>query len=761
MPGYSRSRSCSRSRGGLRRPRDSRSRSPPLRRRPDSNERRGRGGGGGGRRKRSSSSGSPPPRPPPRAQPPAVREPSPNRGRASILSGFDKHQAHVEDSEVKAKLAHITSMSPMAAVAPPALYNPIVEAFLKQNTIEPHAAARLRVLPKEMQEVVMQGTLAGARDPTAVVIGRIRKVAGWIPASDFPYRGMAMSGPGSVGNPQLAGQLSVMAQRQQDASQKSLQAAAEVENRLRQDSAMAAASGYSGVMPGVGGFSGVVGQPGVMPPGYSGVVGNVGGTAMMQPFTGILGQDQPPPSHDDPPAAPPRYQPPPPMTREERQREREREREERHREREERKSEQQREREAAEAERNFAESERIRAEAERRAESEEINETLQRLLRPSRETMMRKDGGPVTDGSIEDTRNQLQMSLAGLAEKLLPTLQGGDSYDGHTLAEGADGAPSNGAGGKIKEGKATMSNPFNRPFASKPKINTVARDPSPPPIHPALMLQQLAAAQEHLDQYEQDEPPSQSQPKVVPRIFHGVGTLPGRAPPPAEAAMAAEAGEAWSNVWVSANPEVPSAFPGAGKSGFFRGRVDGGAVNMPGSSGSQYGIEDGRKPGLPEAFQGGAVQRGNRKVLWDEGGVAGHGEHAGDAGASDTLALTLEEVGLPAEYPPRQPEPQLTEEQLVQLQTEAQEREYQQRWVQEQMRAHMALFETQRQIGFGMTETDPKTGGPAPKRRHKSNQPMMPGDWECPRCGDHQFSRNWSCRNCGGMRDAAPSLAKD
>merc|ERR1712060_621333 len=42
------------------------------------------------------------------------------------------------------------------------------------------------------------------------------------------------------------------------------------------------------------------------------------------------------------------------------------------------------------------------------------------------------------------------------------------------------------------------------------------------------------------------------------------------------------------------------------------------------------------------------------------------------------------------------------------------------------------------------------TGGPNDKRG--SGQPMMNGDWLCPSCGDHQFSRNASCRKCGAAK---------
>eukprot|EP00930_Biecheleria_cincta_P026122 TRINITY_DN1846_c0_g1_i4.p1 TRINITY_DN1846_c0_g1~~TRINITY_DN1846_c0_g1_i4.p1 ORF type:complete len:316 (-),score=63.70 TRINITY_DN1846_c0_g1_i4:240-1187(-) len=34
-------------------------------------------------------------------------------------------------------------------------------------------------------------------------------------------------------------------------------------------------------------------------------------------------------------------------------------------------------------------------------------------------------------------------------------------------------------------------------------------------------------------------------------------------------------------------------------------------------------------------------------------------------------------------------------------------------------------------------------------------QPAMPGDWNCPACGDHQFARNSVCRKCGSPKDGA------
>eukprot|EP00931_Biecheleriopsis_adriatica_P051187 TRINITY_DN29666_c0_g1_i1.p1 TRINITY_DN29666_c0_g1~~TRINITY_DN29666_c0_g1_i1.p1 ORF type:complete len:716 (-),score=184.64 TRINITY_DN29666_c0_g1_i1:52-2199(-) len=65
--------------------------------------------------------------------------------------------------------------------------NPEVEAFLAQYPqIQAHAAARLRALPKDAQtNVLMRGGLGSARDPTAMLLGRIRSVdpfnATWVP----------------------------------------------------------------------------------------------------------------------------------------------------------------------------------------------------------------------------------------------------------------------------------------------------------------------------------------------------------------------------------------------------------------------------------------------------------------------------------------------------------------------------------------------------------------------------------------------------
>mmetsp|Transcript_88048 Transcript_88048/g.247489 ORF Transcript_88048/g.247489 Transcript_88048/m.247489 type:complete len:538 (-) Transcript_88048:64-1677(-) len=37
---------------------------------------------------------------------------------------------------------------------------------------------------------------------------------------------------------------------------------------------------------------------------------------------------------------------------------------------------------------------------------------------------------------------------------------------------------------------------------------------------------------------------------------------------------------------------------------------------------------------------------------------------------------------------------------------------------------------------------------------------FLPGDWNCPRCGDHQFARNLSCRSCGASKPKQEEVAK-
>lgn len=80
--------------------------------------------------------------------------------------------------------------------------NPEVDAFLAANPVEGHASLRLRTIPIHLQrEVMSRGSLLGARDPSAVLISRIRDamVAGERAAG---LLSMTASNPfGAVSNP--------------------------------------------------------------------------------------------------------------------------------------------------------------------------------------------------------------------------------------------------------------------------------------------------------------------------------------------------------------------------------------------------------------------------------------------------------------------------------------------------------------------------------------------------------------------------------
>lgn len=71
--------------------------------------------------------------------------------------------------------------------------NPEVEAFLSVNPVETHAAAKLRSLPKHLQRIVMdRGSLGGARDPSAVLISRVRDTAGSASTMTMPMVTMTL-----------------------------------------------------------------------------------------------------------------------------------------------------------------------------------------------------------------------------------------------------------------------------------------------------------------------------------------------------------------------------------------------------------------------------------------------------------------------------------------------------------------------------------------------------------------------------------------
>merc|ERR1719247_1062768 len=80
--------------------------------------------------------------------------------------------------------------------------NPEVELFLQHNPVEPHAATRLRSLPMELQKIVLsRGSLFGGRDPTAVLLGRIRAATRGLTGPQMGMGGQRMPWSGTTFTP--------------------------------------------------------------------------------------------------------------------------------------------------------------------------------------------------------------------------------------------------------------------------------------------------------------------------------------------------------------------------------------------------------------------------------------------------------------------------------------------------------------------------------------------------------------------------------
>eukprot|EP00927_Polykrikos_kofoidii_P040349 TRINITY_DN34511_c0_g1_i1.p1 TRINITY_DN34511_c0_g1~~TRINITY_DN34511_c0_g1_i1.p1 ORF type:complete len:408 (-),score=62.88 TRINITY_DN34511_c0_g1_i1:227-1450(-) len=81
----------------------------------------------------------------------------------------------------------------------------VVERFLAAECVEPHAAARLRKTSKKVQDsVVSRGSLSGTRDPTAVLMSRIRDAEKEMPpeVASTPGGAQGQAGSAADGTPQ-------------------------------------------------------------------------------------------------------------------------------------------------------------------------------------------------------------------------------------------------------------------------------------------------------------------------------------------------------------------------------------------------------------------------------------------------------------------------------------------------------------------------------------------------------------------------------
>mmetsp|Transcript_81950 Transcript_81950/g.228410 ORF Transcript_81950/g.228410 Transcript_81950/m.228410 type:complete len:250 (-) Transcript_81950:111-860(-) len=93
-------------------------------------------------------------------------------------SGFDQRVSSATDVAVRARAAQLSTERVKPAPLAAADMN-AVDAFLANNRVEPHAAIRMRALSPELQKaVIAEGVIKSARDPSAVLIGRIRRIMG-------------------------------------------------------------------------------------------------------------------------------------------------------------------------------------------------------------------------------------------------------------------------------------------------------------------------------------------------------------------------------------------------------------------------------------------------------------------------------------------------------------------------------------------------------------------------------------------------------
>lgn len=208
-------------------------------------------------------------------------------------------------------------------------------------------------------------------------------------------------------------------------------------------------------------------------------------------------------------------------------------------------------------------------------------------------------------------------------------------------------------------------------------------------------------------------------------------------------AAAIDKGEQESNNAASISPEMAAATAAAEKMGAgSNSDQKAQAIAILGS----YGLTDPNSPeDVAKAVGAVAIATGDQETA-----LALYAQVTGGTAAADPAA-----------------QGDMTDEQQAEAQQAAISAQYSQYWLQQQFQSQLAMFENQRLMASGdnpvYTVEDAKESalkgpkGDAPKSGRKTNQPMLPGDWTCPGCGDHQFARNRVCRFCGASRPLGPS----
>jgi len=723
--------------------------------------------------------------------------------RKASGGGFDQKTLMPEDFAVQQTLARIAAENPMAVYQAAPRTNPEVEAFLAVNPIEPHAASRLRSLPPEFQAMVIQNSLEGARDPTAVVIGRIRMLPG--PECEAPRANPEVEAflANNTIEPHAASRLrSLPPEQQQMVIQNSLVGArdptAVVIGRIRNLSRNGPR--HSGV---VGMFQHFaqradIGVPG-MQNGTSGGMDQsyAGGGSAPETSTGMSfnedssrnrRQPQPPPPPD------PAYEV---SSRLKEVREKVQS-------------------SLAVLSKSILGREHAPNPGESTGDGEATNEYEPEMEEEWGEVNEDRGsggnhegggsgGGPGIPWSRPFSSRPIQRQPSPHREELPPSIlvnTGGVQHQAMSYGKDLGGVCGDGFWQDPRNDGHQASSDQQQWGARSPGNPSQSDQPSQA-AHVAQQAQSQAAQSVQQAQAAQARDAQAAQAARMAQMAQMAQAA--QAAAAAQAAQAAQEAQAAQAAQEAQATQAAQAMHAAQAAAAAQAAQEAQAAQTAAwnqqSASEQFAVSMGQQlglgappplpplPGLPAPGTEGLGDGSKREVDVSNvpaGVRASLGRLGPDGlpqfapGTSTSVTKAIEEhlqrqqaqSSLPGGCPPNlsataaaalqqqlemQQAPSLSVaaaaslQQQLEMQQAAHMAQYQEFWVRQQLQSQMALFEAQRALGGDERAHGNKKnkGDFTPKQ---SSQPMLPGDWLCPACGDHQFSRNRTCRHCGAMR---------
>lgn len=575
---------------------------------------------------------------------------------------------------------------------------PEVDAFLAQNAIEPHAVARLRRLPMEHQLMVIQNSLKGARDPSAVLLGRITKIittgvtGAPMAGREVPIPGYRPSGviglTGLTGVQSGTVPIPSQGQPSQQAWFNGSSRGNQVDHEPKEDWQVMNWDQQGEVT--YGGQSGNRGSS------------SGGGTSFSNPFNSKPVTRKPSPERsypersNDPMSAAIAAA-------------------------------QQVQQKLAAKEAEERESEAARGLAQRQAQ-EAQQQRQEAQLQPNFMPELPRPPGPVKDSRAAADDAWEEPSAADLAE-FEASCEGMTA--GASKPKAAPTMPAFGAQDNLLE-KLSEQPKFDPMQAMQlffgRKIGGVDNSST------ALVEQETGSGYKVQWKTEEWSQASWSQPSWKADTGFGCGgSAPSGAGPSNTTGIVDDtaftggvfsAGRQMSAVQMAIQEELDrqqrsranklaALSDGTGSAEFSAGGVPGG--------GSSFSVND---------FDLLAPHVGNGSSTTDQ-----------DEANAKAFAVALKAA--------QRQQAELAEQQSKREEEQEQEQQqkaYEDYWVQQQLLSQRQLFETQKILG--------NVVGTLPEHVTGSKIPMAPGDWACPSCNDHQFARNRACRRCGAPRPA-------